>query len=62
MLPGKASMSTISIIAHSGSTAVVYVVEGEPLVFEVESVLYPTGESSTLPFELVVVLEHNVVG
>ena len=42
VLPGKASMSTISIIAHSGSTAVVYVVEGEPLVFEVESVLYPT--------------------
>ena len=50
VLPGKASMSTINVIAHSGSTATVYVVEGEPLVFELESVLHPTGEPPPMPF------------
>ena len=60
VLPGKAPMSTINVIAHSGSTATVYVVEGEPLVFELESVLHPTGEPPPMPFWLFV--EHKVAG
>ena len=52
VLPGKATMSTISIITHSGSTIFVYVVDGEPLMFEQESVLHPSGKPLPHPVSL----------
>lgn len=39
----QVAMATVRVATHSGVGVTVYVVEGEPLFFEEEGRIYPTG-------------------
>jgi len=43
LIPNKEEMSVTKITTHSGDLAVIYSVNGEPIFFEVEKRIFPTG-------------------
>ena len=44
IIPNKEEMSVMRIMSHSGQAAVAYCVSGEPVFFEVQGKIFPTGE------------------
>ena len=47
IIPTKEEMLTMKIYTHSGQTAQVYVLQRNPIFFEVETTIYPTGRYHT---------------
>ena len=45
MLHGQCTLTTTRLVTHAESTVAVYVVDGEPLFFNDDGTLYPTGLS-----------------
>ena len=43
MIPQKEDMSVMKIYTHGGETAVVYVLKKNPIFFEVDDTIFPTG-------------------
>lgn len=48
LVPNKEELNVVKIYAHKGDAVTLYVLHKNPLFFEVEKRLYPTGGSSTL--------------
>lgn len=43
LVPGKEELNIVKLYAHRGDAVTVYVSGGNPILFEVEKNLYPTG-------------------
>lgn len=43
LVPGKEEFNTVKLYAHRGDAVTVYVSGGNPILFELEKNLYPTG-------------------
>lgn len=43
LVPGKEELNTVKLYAHRGDPVTVYVCAGNPILFELEKNLYPTG-------------------
>ena len=43
MIPNKEDMSVMKITTHSGQHVTAYTLNGTPIFFQVETILYPTG-------------------
>lgn len=48
LVPNKQELNVVKIYAHKGDAVTLYVLQKNPLFFEVEKRLYPTGFISTL--------------
>lgn len=48
LVPNKQELNVVKIYAHKGDAVTVYVLQKNPLFFEVERRLYPTGCITTL--------------
>lgn len=48
LVPNKQELNVVKIYAHKGDAVTLYVLHKNPLFFEVERRLYPTGGLSTL--------------
>lgn len=43
LVPGKEELNVVKLYAHRGDAVAVYVCGGNPILFELEKNLYPTG-------------------
>lgn len=43
LIPGKEELSTVKLCTHRGNAVTVYMSGGNPILFELEKNLYPTG-------------------
>lgn len=43
VIPNKGDTSVMKILTHSGQNVTTYMVNGSPILFEVETKIYPTG-------------------
>ena len=43
LVPGKEELNIVKLYAHRGDAVTVYVSGGNPILFQVEKTLYPTG-------------------
>lgn len=43
LIPGKEELNVMKLYAHKGDTVTVYMSGGNPILFELEKNLYPTG-------------------
>lgn len=48
LLPNKEELNVVKIYAHKGDAVTLYVLHKNPLFFELEKRLYPTGEKASL--------------
>lgn len=48
LVPNKEELNVVKIYAHKGDAVTVYVLHKNPLFFELEKRLYPTGEKASL--------------
>lgn len=43
LIPGKEELNVVKLYAHKGDAVTVYMSGGNPILFELEKNLYPTG-------------------
>lgn len=43
LIPGKEELNVVKLYAHKGDAVTVYMIGGNPILFELEKNLYPTG-------------------
>lgn len=48
LVPNKEELNVVKIYAHKGDAVTLYVLHKNPLFFELEKRLYPTGEKASL--------------
>lgn len=52
LIPNKEELNVVKIYAHKGDAVTLYVLHKNPLFFELEKRLYPTGDDSTAAIPL----------
>lgn len=53
LVPNKEELNVVKIYAHKGDAVTLYVLHKNPLFFELDKRLYPTGNSPTIKLHLV---------
>lgn len=54
LVPSKEEVNVVKIYAHKGDTVTLYVLHKNPLFFELDKRLYPTGDSQALKLYLLI--------